>query len=52
VPGALLTAPDVTPTLADALAGIILPDVDGHAMRLGALWESGPAVVVFLRHYG
>jgi hypothetical protein len=34
------------------LAGISLPDVDGNALRLGSLWESGPAVVVFLRHYG
>ncbi len=52
MPAALLTAPDVTPTLADALARIILPDVDGQAVRLGSLWEGGPAVVVFLRHYG
>jgi hypothetical protein len=52
LPAALLTTPDVTPTLADALARIILPDVDGQAVRLGSLWEGGPAVVVFLRHYG
>jgi hypothetical protein len=34
------------------LAGITLPDPDGKATRLGSLWESGPAVLVFLRHYG
>jgi hypothetical protein len=34
------------------LAGIILPDPEGKTTRLGSLWESGPAVVVFLRHYG
>jgi hypothetical protein len=34
------------------LAGITLPDPDGNPTRLGSLWESGPAVVVFLRHYG
>jgi hypothetical protein len=35
-----------------ALAGIALPDADGREVRLGSLWERGPAVVVFLRHYG
>ena len=39
-------------TLAEALAPITLPDPDGRALRLGSLWESGPAVLVFLRHYG
>jgi hypothetical protein len=34
------------------LAGITLPDLEGKSTRLGSLWESGPAVLVFLRHYG
>ena len=39
-------------SLAAALADISLPDVDGRDVRLGSLWEAGPAVLVFLRHYG
>lgn len=39
-------------SLAASLAPITLPDPEGHALRLGELWERGPAVVVFLRHYG
>jgi len=35
-----------------ALADITLPDADGNPLRLGALWEQRPAVIVFLRHYG
>ncbi len=31
---------------------IELPDTDGRSVRLGSLWEAGPAVLVFLRHYG
>ena len=38
--------------LSEALAGIVLPDADGNAVRLGSLWEKTPAVIVFLRHYG
>ncbi len=34
------------------LANIVLPDAGGGEFRLGSLWESTPAVVVFLRHYG
>ena len=34
------------------LAPIALPDPDGRPVRLGTLWGDGPAVVVFLRHYG
>ena len=34
------------------MAGITLPDPDGRGVRLGSLWAEGPAVVVFLRHYG
>ena len=37
---------------AAALTPIELVDSDGRTVRLGALWQSGPAVLVFLRHYG
>ena len=39
-------------TLSQRLAEIVLPDAFGHQVRLGSLWESNPAVLVFLRHYG
>jgi len=39
-------------TVAAALADISLPDADGEMTRLGSLWAEGPAVIVFLRHYG
>jgi hypothetical protein len=38
--------------LSEALAPIVLPDADNARVRLGSLWETSPAVVVFLRHYG
>jgi hypothetical protein len=40
------------PARADALADIVLPDHDGNEVRLGDLWQDGPAVLVWLRHYG
>ena len=39
-------------TISAALAPIALPDCEGSGVRLGSLWEAGPAVIVFLRHYG
>jgi hypothetical protein len=42
----------VTTSLAARLAAIALPDADGQVVRLGSLWETGPAVLAFLRHYG
>lgn len=39
-------------TLAAALSPITLPDTGGAPVRLGSLWESRRAVIVFLRHYG
>ena len=39
-------------SLSAALVPITLPEAGGGAVRLGSLWQSGPAVVVFLRHYG
>ena len=39
-------------TLSATLGPIGLPDADGQETRLDTLWEEGPAVLVFLRHYG
>jgi hypothetical protein len=39
-------------TLSSRLTMIVLPDADGKEIRLGSLWATQPAVVVFLRHYG
>ena len=39
-------------TLSSRLADILLPDSDERQVRLGDLWASVPAVIVFLRHYG
>jgi hypothetical protein len=38
--------------LAARLAPIVLPDAEGHPVRLGSLWTDAPAALVFLRHYG
>ena len=40
------------PEDATVLAGLVVKDLDGNDVRLGALWEDGPAVLVWLRHYG
>jgi hypothetical protein len=40
------------PARADALAEIVLPDQDGHEVRLRELWADRPAALVWLRHYG
>jgi len=47
-----ITPPMSPDTLSAALAPIELPDPDGQEVRLGTLWEAGPVVLVFLRHYG
>ncbi len=39
-------------TLSSALSSIALPDTEGRETRLGSLWQEGPALLVFLRHYG
>ena len=39
--------PDLRP-----LAGLELLDHSGKTVKLGNAWESGPALLVFLRHYG
>ena len=40
------------PADAGELANMELENQAGEVRRLGALWEDGPAVLVFLRHYG
>jgi prostamide/prostaglandin F2alpha synthase len=40
------------PSTADRLADIVLPDHEGHDVRLGDLWRDGPVALVWLRHYG
>jgi hypothetical protein len=35
-----------------AIENIELLDTEGQPVRLGSLWEDGPAVLVWLRHYG
>jgi AhpC/TSA antioxidant enzyme len=37
---------------ADDLARLAVIDEDGRTVQLGALWADGPAVLVFLRHFG
>jgi hypothetical protein len=39
-------------TFSTKLANIVLPEASGGDVRLGSLWETNPAVIVFLRHYG
>jgi hypothetical protein len=39
-------------SLSSRLADIVLPDSEGHEVRLASLWADQPAVVAFLRHYG
>ncbi len=39
-------------TFSAKLANIVLPEAGGKQVRLGSLWETGPAALVFLRHYG
>ena len=39
-------------SLSSRLTMVVLPDAGGREIRLGSLWASRPAVLVFLRHYG
>lgn len=39
-------------SLSSRLADLVLPDSEGHDVRLGSLWTERPAVIAFLRHYG
>jgi hypothetical protein len=36
----------------DAIKDIWVRDADDKGVRIGSLWEEGPAVLVWLRHYG
>ncbi len=38
--------------IAHALAPVLATDLEGRPIRLGALWEARPVVLVFLRHFG
>ena len=40
------------PGRADELADFVLQDQNGEDVRLGDTWSDGPAVLVWLRHYG
>jgi prostamide/prostaglandin F2alpha synthase len=40
------------PEDASGLADLVVKDLGGRDVRLGSLWEDGPAVLVWLRHYG
>jgi prostamide/prostaglandin F2alpha synthase len=40
------------PDDASGLADLTVKDLGGHDVRLGSFWRDGPAVLVFLRHYG
>lgn len=35
-----------------ALGELEVQDVTGATVRVGSAWEHGPAVLVFLRHFG
>jgi hypothetical protein len=52
LPEPLTNGSVVAESLAARLAHVTLPDADGNGVRLGSLWETGPGVLVFLRHYG
>jgi hypothetical protein len=46
-------SPDLPPSAVMArLADVKVQELDGRWMTLGAIWESSPAALVFLRHYG
>jgi hypothetical protein len=47
-----MASPKAPPADMSAIDDIELLDVDGEPVRLGSLWEEGPAVIVWLRHYG
>lgn len=34
------------------LGSVVVRDLDGGAVELGALWRERPIVLVFLRHFG
>ena len=40
------------PAPESALAAVTVLDLEGLPVPLGDLWSEGPALVVWLRHYG
>jgi hypothetical protein len=53
LPGAARRRQEANPPEdASGLVDIVVKDLHGGEIRLGSLWEDGPAVLVFLRHYG
>ncbi|MEA2308738.1 MAG: hypothetical protein QOI65_1024 [Thermoleophilaceae bacterium] len=52
LPNPMRSGPANPPERADDLADFVLQDQRGHDVRLGDLWSDGPAVLVWLRHYG
>ena len=49
---ALLKIADAVEARADELAELVLQDSTGAEHALGDYWRDGPAVLVFIRHYG
>jgi len=50
------SAPEAMRTVADGagrrLGDVAVLDLQGHEVRLRAIYEQGPVVLVWLRHYG
>lgn len=41
-----------SPQLGEAAPNVAVRDVDGRVVHLAELWQDGPVVLVFLRHFG
>ena len=51
--GAASTKQEVRPPDdSSGLADLVVKDLSGMDVRVGSFWEDGPAVLVWLRHYG
>jgi hypothetical protein len=51
--GAASTKQDARPPHdSSGLADLVVKDLDGGDVSVGSFWEDGPAVLVWLRHYG
>ena len=48
----MATKAPVAPKTAKGFADDVLLDDEGNEVRMGELWEGGPVVLVWLRHYG
>jgi prostamide/prostaglandin F2alpha synthase len=40
------------PQDSSGLADLVVKDLDGNDVRVASFWADGPAVLVWLRHYG